>query len=97
MGNIRMIELRQDLALQLEPGVHPDGEGSAVHNFDGDLLLELGIGPLSQVNLSHTAGTQGAQYPIRPYAVSHHYLEHAPRQGRSANHGALAGGYQLRV
>jgi len=32
-----------------------------VHDFDGNLLLELGIGALRQVNLAHTAGTQGAQ------------------------------------
>jgi hypothetical protein len=76
-----MVELRQDLALQLEPGVHPGGEGAAVHNFDGDLLLELGIGPLSEVNLSHTAGTQGAQYPIRSYAVYHHFWSMHPGKG----------------
>jgi hypothetical protein len=76
-----MIELRQDLTLQLEPGVHPDGEGSAVHNFDGDLLLELRIRPFSQVNLSHTAGTQGAQYPIRSYAVSDHFWSMRPGGG----------------
>ena len=81
MSNIRVIELRQDLALQLEPGVHPDGERSAVHNFDGDLLLELGIGPFSQVNLSHTAGTQGAQYPVRSYAVSDHFCSMHPDKG----------------
>src|SRR5882757_443906 len=81
MSNIRMIELRQDLALQLQPGVHPDGDGSAMHNLDGDLLLELGIGPLSQVNLSHTAGTQGAQYPIRSYAVSDHFCSMHPGKG----------------
>jgi len=47
-------------------------------DFDGDLLLKLGIGALGQVNFAHTAGTQGAQYPIRSYAVSRHFWSMHP-------------------
>jgi hypothetical protein len=73
MRDIRMIELSEYLALQLQSRMHPDRERSAVNDFDGDLLLELGVGPLGQVNFSHAAGTQDAQYSIRSYAVSHHF------------------------
>jgi hypothetical protein len=49
-----------------------------MHYFNGDLVLKLGIGPLCQVNLAHAAGTQGAQYPIRSYAISHHFWSMHP-------------------
>src|SRR5271157_5238605 len=73
MGDVRMIELGQYLALQLEPRVHSARHGSAVHHLDGDLLFELGIGSLGEIYLAHAAGTQGAQYPVRSYAISHHF------------------------
>jgi hypothetical protein len=78
MRNIRMIELSEYLTLQLQSRMHPDREGPAVYDFDRNLLLELGIGALRQVNLPHTAGTQRAQYPIRSYAVSHHFWSMHP-------------------
>src|SRR5258708_5775529 len=51
-----------------------------MHDFDGDLLLELSIGPLGQVNLAHPAGTQGSQHPIGPYSISHHFWSMHPRK-----------------
>jgi hypothetical protein len=44
-----------------------------VYDLDGDLLFELGIGSLGEIHLPHTAGAQGAQYPVRSYAISHHF------------------------
>jgi len=49
-----------------------------MHNLDGDLLLELSIGPLGKVNLAHPARTQGPQYPVRPYSISHHFWSMHP-------------------
>jgi hypothetical protein len=68
-----MIQLRQNLAFQLQPRVHPSRQGAAMHHLDGHLLFELGVGPLGEVHLPHTAGTQGAQYPVGSYAISHHF------------------------
>src|SRR5271168_330346 len=73
MGDVRMIELGQYLALQLEPRVHTGRQGSAMHHLDGDALFELGVGSLGEIDFPHTAGTQGAQYPVRPYAISPHF------------------------
>src|SRR5271155_657778 len=73
MGYVWMIELGQNLALQLEPRVHSARHGSAVHHLDGDLLFELGIGSLGETYLTHAAGTQGTQHPVRSYAISHHF------------------------
>ncbi len=92
MRNIRMIELGQYLALQLEARVHGDRKGAAMHDLDGNLLFELGIGSLGKINLAHPAGTQGAQHPVRPYAISHHFWSMHPDEGRSANRAALAAG-----
>src|SRR5271163_1942382 len=72
MSYVWMIELRQNLALQLEPRVHSARHSSAVYHLDGDLLLELGIGSFGEIYFAHTASTQGAQYPVRSYAISHH-------------------------
>jgi hypothetical protein len=73
MRDIRVIELRQDLAFQLEARVHRNGERTAMHHLDGDLLLELSISPLGKVNLAHPAGAQGVQHPVGPYTISHHF------------------------
>jgi hypothetical protein len=81
MCNIRMIELRQYLALYLEACVHGDREGAAVHNLDGNLLFELGIRSLGKVDLAHPARTQGAQHPVRSYAISHHFQSMHPDKG----------------
>lgn len=51
-----------------------------MHDFDGDLLLELGISPLGKVNLTHPAGTQGPQHPVGPYSISHHFWSMHPNQ-----------------
>jgi hypothetical protein len=57
MSDIRMIELRQYLALQLEPRVHGNRKRAAMHNLDGNLLFKLRIRALGKVNLAHPAGT----------------------------------------
>ena len=76
-----MIELRQDLALDLQPRMHGMGERAAEDHLDGHLLFELRIRAFGKVNLPHAADTQGAQHAIRPYAVAFHALKHAPRRG----------------
>ena len=86
MRDIRMIELRQNLPLDLKARMHCHRERAAMHHFDGDLLLKLGIGALGQVNLAHPARTQGAQHPVRSYAISDHFREHAPRPSANRKH-----------
>ena len=44
-----------------------------MYHFNGDLLLELGVSALGKINLAHPAGTQGTQYPVGPYSISHHF------------------------
>ena len=56
MRDIRVVELRQDLALDLEPRRNAAPDGAAVHDFDRDLLLELGIGAFREVDFAHAAG-----------------------------------------
>jgi hypothetical protein len=98
MSDVRMIELGQNLAFQLEPRVHPDRQRSPMHDFDRHLLLELRIGAFGQINLAHAAGTQGAQHPIRSYAISHHFWSMHPDQGQlQTTAPGLAGGGRLRV
>ena len=79
MRDIRMVELRQDLALDFESRLHTVPRRAAVNHLDGYLLFELGIGALREENLSHTADAQGAQYAIVSYAVSDHYWSMHPR------------------
>ena len=57
MSNIRVVELRQYLALQLEPRVHRNRKRAAMHNFDRNMLFKLRIRALGKVNLAHPAGT----------------------------------------
>jgi predicted component of type VI protein secretion system len=76
-----MIQLREDLALDFEPRLHAAGGRATVHHFDGHLLFEFGIRALGEENLSHTADTQSAQYPVLSDTVSCHRQEHAPRRG----------------
>ena len=81
MRDVRVIELRQDLALDLDPRMDSAGERAAVDHLDGHLLIEFRIRALGEVHLAHAADTQGAQHAIRPYSVSFHDLKHAPRRG----------------
>jgi hypothetical protein len=62
--------------------VHGDRESAAVHHLDGNLLFELSVGPFGKVDLAHPARTQGAQHPVRSYAISHHIQSMHPRKGR---------------
>ena len=45
---------------------------AAVHDFDRDLLLELGIGALREVDFAHAARPQGAQHAVRSDASPRH-------------------------
>ena len=92
-----MIELRQNLAFQLEARMHRYGERAAMDNFDGNLLFELSIGPLGKVNLAHPAGTQGAQHAVGPYSISHHFWSMHPNEAGLQTGAALAAGCRLRV
>src|SRR5450631_341644 len=60
--------------------MHGNGERTAVHDLDGDLLLELSISPLGKVNLAHPAGAQGTQHPVGPYSISHHFWSMHPNK-----------------
>ena len=91
MRDVRVIELRKDLALDLDPGMDSAGERAAEHHLDGDLLIELRIRSLGEVHLAHAADTQGAQHSIRPDSVAFHDSKHAPRRGCTANSGAPCG------
>jgi hypothetical protein len=95
--DVWMIQLRQDLALNFEPRVDPAGGRAAVHHFNGYLLLEFGIRALGKENLAHTADTQGAQYAIVSYAVSHHFRSMHPGAGEPQTSTALAVECCLRV
>jgi hypothetical protein len=68
-----MVQLRQYLALELETGVHGNRQSAAVHDLDRHLLFELSIRALGQVNLAHSAGTQGSQHPVGSNSISHHF------------------------
>jgi hypothetical protein len=70
--------------------MHSDRKGSAVDDFDGNLLLKLRIGALGKVNLAHPARAQGAQYPVRTYAISHHSQSMHPDTYRLQTTAALA-------
>ena len=69
-------------------------KSTAVYNLDGNLLFELGIGPLSEIHLAHAARTQGAQHPIRSYAISHHIPSMRPDKGQLQS-GRSCGGVQV--
>ncbi len=68
-----------------------------MHHFDSDLLLELSISSLGKVNLAHPAGTQGAQHPVRSYAISHHFWSMHPKKAGLQTAAGLAAGCCLRV
>ena len=70
--DIGMVELRQDLPLDLEPRRCAAPDRAAVHDFDRDLLLELGIGALREVDFAHAARPQGAQHAVRSDASTRH-------------------------
>jgi hypothetical protein len=71
--------------------------GPAINHFDGHLLFELGVRPLGKENLPHAADTQGAQYAIRPDAVSFHAQSMHLDAGEPQSSAALAAGCCLRV
>ncbi len=91
MRDVRVIELREDLALDLDPRMDSAGERAAEDHLDGDLLIEFRIRPLGEVHLAHAADTQGAQHAIRPDSVAFHASKHAPRRGWTANTGGPCG------
>ena len=72
MRDVRVIELSQDLALDLEPGLHGVGDRAAEDHLDGHSLVEFGVRALGEENLPHAAHPQGAQHTIRPDAVAFH-------------------------
>jgi hypothetical protein len=92
-----MVQVRQDLALNFEPRVHSAGGHTAVHYFDGHLLLEFGIRPLGKENLAHTADTQSAQHAIMPDAVAYHLRSMHLGAGEPQTSTALAVECCLRV
>jgi hypothetical protein len=49
-----------------------------MHHLDSDLLLELSISTLGKINLAHPAGTQGTEYPVGAYSISHHFWSMRP-------------------
>ncbi len=67
-----------------------------MHDLDGHLLFKLSIRAFGKVNLTHPAHAQGAQHPIRPYAISHHFWSMHPVTG-DLQTSALAAGCCLRV
>src|ERR1700689_4722785 len=66
MSDIRVIELRQYLPLQLEPRVHVSRKRAAMQNLDATRLSNRRTRAPGKVTLPHPAATQGAQPPIRP-------------------------------
>jgi len=58
--DIRMIQLGEDLALDLEPGLHAAREHAATHDLDGHPLLELFVGALGEIDFAHAADPQAA-------------------------------------
>ena len=93
--DVRMIELRENLAFDLEAGLNATPQRAAMHHFDGHFLLEVGGRSLREVHVAHAADTQGVQNPVRSDAVSYHGREHAPRIGGIANHPGSCGGVAL--
>ena len=82
MRDIRVVELGEDLPLDLEARLHGAAEGAALHHFDGDLLLELGIRALGEEDLAHAADTQRAEYAVGSDTLSFHSESMLPRPGR---------------
>ena len=85
-----MIELSQDLAFDLEPGLHGVGERPAEHHLDGYPLFELGIRALGEKDLAHTADTQGAEHAVGSDTFSFHAESMLPRPGRRQTERELA-------
>ncbi len=54
-GNIRMLELGQNLPFLAEPFPKQIGRQGQVDEFDGDLLLELPVGTMRQLDGAHPA------------------------------------------
>ena len=97
MRDVGMIQLRKDLTLDFQTRLNSSRQRAAVNHLDGHLLFELGVGSLGKVNLPHPADTQGVQYAIVPYAISHHFGSMHPGAAGPQTLSALAAGCCLRV
>jgi hypothetical protein len=64
-----VIQLGENLTFHFQARMDTTAQRAAMHYLDGDQLIELRVRTLGQVNLAHAAGTQGAQYPVRSYAI----------------------------
>jgi hypothetical protein len=67
-----VIQLGENLTFHFQARMDTTGQRAAMHDLNGDQLIELRVRALSQENLAHAAGTQGAQYSIRSYAIGRH-------------------------
>lgn len=70
MGNVRTVQLRQDLPLDLEARVDAAPQRTAVDHLDGHLLFEFGVGPFGEADLAHAADTQGVQKSVGAHAIA---------------------------
>ena len=68
--DVRMVERREDLALELQPALDVARQQPAPHQLDRDLLLELLVGALREEHLAHAAAAEAAHDAIRTDALA---------------------------
>ncbi len=65
-----MIERCQDLPLGAQAGLHLSRQNAAADELDGDLLVILLVGALTQVHLAHPAATEDPPDLVRSDAIA---------------------------
>ncbi len=69
LGEIGMVEAREDLALRLEAHGEPLGIEAVAHDLDGDLLRELAVDAFGTVDLAHAAAADARDDAPRAQAA----------------------------
>ena len=62
--DIRMIQRREDLSLDLETTLHLLGDQAGLHEFEGNALTESLVRAFGENDFSHASGAEGTQDPI---------------------------------
>ena len=68
-GNVRMLQLRQNLPFLAKSFPKQIGGQRQVDKFDGHLLLKLPVRPMREINRAHAAASQQAVKLIRPHPL----------------------------
>ena len=70
LGDVRVVEVGEDLALGAEAADDLVRVHAAPDELEGDLLLELLVGPLRQVDRAHAAPAELAHHPVGADALA---------------------------